>query len=112
MRNALRFPGCVAAIALLAGAAPVLAADKENCGKHISAKGSNKIEAVASLSAIRLWSQIAEKQNGPDYAMWHNAAKKRLKCSYAQKSEYILCFARGSPCKASGLAENTTPNTR
>lgn len=108
MIDGLKLSCCAAMIALLAGISlssgpePALAGEERTCGKFLAVKGfPNKTETVASLSAVRLWTDAAQKTNGPEYAMWHNAGRKELKCVFVQKSEYMMCFAKGLPCKAS-----------
>jgi hypothetical protein len=70
------------------------------CHRRVVAKGfPNKIETVASLSAMRIWSETAKDRHGSDYAMWHNAGGRSLRCSAVQNSKYIMCVAIGRPCK-------------
>lgn len=99
---------CAAAalIALAAAPSPTQAADatgpQSQCQRRMMAKGfPNRIETVASLSAIRIWTQMAKDKHGAEFAMWHNADGKALKCSPVKNSDYIACFATGRPCKAS-----------
>jgi len=73
---------------------------EDGCYKKIGIKGRpHKLNTVASLSAVRLWSEAANK-HGPKYAMWHNAANSSIKCQKLPRSEYFSCFASGKPCPA------------
>ncbi len=100
-RGTLIFFGSMTALVLLAGPTPGFAEDKKACGKQIAVKGfPHTFKSVASLSAVRAWSQTAEERDGADYAMWHNASRQELKCNFIEKSKYIMCFAKGYPCKA------------
>lgn len=73
---------------------------EDGCYKNIDIKGHpHKLSAVASLSAIRQWSQAATK-HGENYAMWHNASGSRLKCEKLPRSDYYSCFASAKPCPA------------
>ncbi|MGI9387869.1 MAG: hypothetical protein ACR2OX_10605 [Methyloligellaceae bacterium] len=108
MKDGMKLCCCAAVIAAIAGIAAyswtesLLANEKRVCGKYAVVKGfPNKVKTVASLSAVRLWTEAAQKKSGPEYAMWHNASRKELKCIFVQNSEYIMCFAKGTPCKAS-----------
>lgn len=87
--------------------------EPNNCEKKLGAKGfPNKIHSVASLNAIRVWVQMAEEKYGPDYSMWHNASKTSLKCEKLKNSDFIGCFAKGTPCKAAPKADKTAANNR
>lgn len=76
------------------------APDGDGCYKKIGIKGRpHKLNTVASLSAVRQWSQAANK-HGEQYAMWHNAANSSIKCEKLPRSDYYACFASGKPCPA------------
>lgn len=116
-RQTLRFLPCVVAMAVAAGLAPAHADDGQvTCERRVVAKGfPNRIETVASLSAVRIWSETAKDRHGPDYAMWHNAGGRSLRCSPVQSSNYIMCVAIGRPCRMhadKAKADKTAQHTR
>lgn len=72
--------------------------DEKGCYKNLGMQGRpHRISTIASLSAVRLWSEAAKKY-GEDYAMWHNAAGSGVKCKKLPRSDYYSCFASGKPC--------------
>lgn len=71
------------------------------CQKKVGTAGRpHKLNTVASLSAVRAWSQRAMK-HGENYSMWHNAEGASIKCEKLPRSDYYKCFASGKPCKGS-----------
>ena len=95
----------VIAVMAMASAPAVRAAEitgsVTKCHRLIAAKGfPNQTETMARMSAIRLWTQAAEKGYGAQYAMWHNAERQNLRCHQVQESHYVMCFAKGRPCLA------------
>ena len=97
-RNALAAAMLAAAIAVAAHQ-PAAQADESACERRIVAKGfPNKIEAVAGMSAVKLWIEMVRAEHGSDYAMWHNAGSASLRCNLMKDSEYRMCVAMGRPC--------------
>lgn len=95
-----------AATAKAANAVP----GKDGCYKKIGVKGRpHKLNTVASLSAVRQWSEAAKK-HGDKYAMWHNASGSNVKCEKLPRSDYYSCFAAGKPCPASSFAGTKKPD--
>lgn len=45
------------------------------------------------------WTEMATKY-GEEYTMWHNAKSKSINCKKLPRSEFLLCFAKGRPCRA------------
>lgn len=83
---------------------------KDGCYKKIGVKGRpHKLNTVASLSAVRLWSEKAKK-HGEKYAMWHNALGSNIKCEKLPRSDYYSCFAAGKPCPSSDVADAKKSN--
>ena len=77
------------------------------CRKGIKRAGTpNKLSVVASLSAVRNWTQAAMK-HGDTYAMWHNAQSSGVKCEKFDRSDYFMCIASGKPCRAESLDQVT-----
>jgi len=73
---------------------------EDGCYKKIGIKGRpHKLNTIASLSAVRQWSQAATK-HGETFAMWHNASNGTIKCEKLPRSDYYSCFASGKPCPA------------
>lgn len=73
---------------------------EDGCYKKVGVKGRpHKLNTVASLSAVRQWSESAKK-HGENYAMWHNASGSSIKCEKLPRSDYYSCFASGKPCPA------------
>ena len=80
---------------------------EDGCYKIISAKGRpHKLNTVASLSAVRQWSQTATK-HGDSFAMWHNASGGTVKCEKLPRSDYYSCYASGKPCPSRSIPANT-----
>lgn len=80
---------------------------EDGCYKKIAIKGRpHKLNTVASLSAIRQWSQAATK-HGEAFAMWHNASSGTVKCEKLPRSDYYSCFASGKPCPSRSIPANT-----
>ena len=81
------------------------------CQKKIGNKGRpHKLNMVASLGAVRAWTEMAMKY-GEEYTMWHNAKNKSIKCKKMPRSDFFVCFATGKPCRAATTgktAENKT----
>lgn len=77
------------------------------CHKGIKGTGlPNKLSTIASLSAIRLWTQVAMK-HGENYSMWHNAKSAGVKCEKIKNSDFYRCIASGKPCRAVSLDQAT-----
>ena len=99
--------GVISAIVLVAFCAasgPAGAADVDDtCRKRLVTKGfPNRIQKVAGLTAIRIWSETAKATHGADFSMWHNADGSFLKCGLSGRSkDYYSCVASGRPCLAS-----------
>jgi len=75
----------------------------ELCRKGIKRSGlPSKMSMVASLSAVRHWTQAAMK-HGDNYSMWHNAQSSGVKCEKFANSDYYRCTASGKPCRAVSL---------
>lgn len=92
-------------LALIPVSTPASAADKSEeearCEKGISAKGyPHLIKSIATLSALRTWSQRANSKHGSEYSMWHNADTQTMKCEQKENSDFYVCIAGGKPCKA------------
>ena len=80
------------------------------CHKKISIKGRpHRISSVASLSAVRMWSQTAMK-HGDSYSMWHNAKAAKVSCEKLPRSDYFACYAEGKPCRNSNTQASATNN--
>ena len=92
-------------LALIPVSTPASAADKSEeearCERKVSGKGyPNLIKSIASLSALRSWSQRANNMHGADYSMWHNAEGQDMDCEQKANSDFYVCIASGKPCKA------------
>lgn len=73
---------------------------EDGCHKKIGMQGRpHKLNTLASLSAVREWSQAAAK-HGETFSMWHNAGGSSVKCKKLPRSDYYSCFASGKPCPA------------
>lgn len=83
----------------LASEANPKAENTVTCHKTLTVNGlPHKLNVVASLGAVRAWSERAKKY-GEEYAMWHNAKGANIKCKKFPRSEYHMCFAAGKPCR-------------
>ncbi len=79
-------------------AAPVGEAAPE-CQKKVGVSGRpHRLNTVASLGAVRAWTQMAMKY-GEQYSMWHNAQSPGIKCKKLPRSDYYVCHATGKPCR-------------
>jgi len=79
----------------------------ELCHKGIKRTGTpSKLSVVASLAAVRQWTQAAMK-HGDNYSMWHNAQNSGVKCEKFENSDYYKCIASGKPCRAATLDQAT-----
>jgi len=86
---------------------------EQRCEKNVASQGHpNAISAVASLNAVRAWIEFTMARFGADYAMWHNAAGKAVKCQRLPNSSQIKCIARARPCNAYSSAAASKPLTR
>ena len=74
--------------------------DVPMCQKKVGVSGRpHKLNTVASLGAVRAWTQQAMKY-GEEFSMWHNAKSSSVKCKKLDRSDYYVCFATGKPCRA------------
>jgi hypothetical protein len=112
-------------LVMLAGPRAAMAAEIQNikpnsavagedapvCHNKFGIKGHpHKLDTIARLSAVSAWTEMAIKY-GEEYTMWHNAKGKSIKCKKLPRSEFLLCFAKGRPCRAiitGKTAENKT----
>jgi hypothetical protein len=70
----------------------------------------HKIDAIARLAAVRAWSLEAKKY-GEEYTMWHNAKSQSIRCDKLARSDYIMCFASGKPCRAAHTSKTASHQT-
>lgn len=97
---------------VMPGAAAQAGEEAPACQKKVSTKGRpHKINKLARLAAMRAWTEMAIKY-GEEYTMWHNAKNPNIKCKKLPRSEFIECFAKGKPCRAthSGKAASSKTN--
>ena len=81
------------------------------CQKKVGVKGRpHKLNTVASLGAVRAWTQKAMKY-GEQYSMWHNAKSQGIKCKKLPRSDYFVCFATGKPCRAANDGKTASNKT-
>ena len=74
------------------------------CHKKFGVKGRpHRISSVATLNAIRAWSDHAKKL-GKEYAMWSEVENGAIKCEKLKRSDYYLCFVSGKPCRAKSVS--------
>lgn len=103
-----RISAYIATITLLALTpllTPASATDKSEpealCKKGVAAKGyPDLIKSIASLSALRSWSQTVNNKHGSNYSMWHNAKSQAMECEQKENSDFFVCIVSGKPCKA------------
>ena len=81
------------------------------CQKKVSIKGRpHKLNTVASIGAMRAWTQVAKKY-GEEYTMWHNAKNPSIKCEKLPRSDFFVCFATGKPCRAATTSKKAGNKT-
>ncbi len=84
-------------------------AKQELCKKTMKLKGApNLMESVAHMRAIIIWSENVSKKYNGDYAQWHNAQNKSVKCKKSPGSAYYYCDLTATPC-LSKTTENSSP---
>lgn len=80
------------------------------CYKKFGVKGRpHRISSVATLTAVRAWSEQAKK-HGKEYAMWNEAENGTIKCEKLKRSDYYVCFASGKPCRAKSFSAAGSKN--
>ena len=112
LRSNIIFP--LLLLVMLVGSSAVMAAEPQDakpvaaeageetplCQKKVGIKGRpHKLNMVASLGAVRAWTEMAMKY-GEEYTMWHNAENQIIKCDKLPRSDFFVCFASGKPCRA------------
>lgn len=70
----------------------------------------NTLDVVASLNAIRAWSEAARRL-GEDYGTWHKAKAKSVSCEKKGSAGFYVCVASGKPCLNKLAAENSAPGS-
>ncbi len=94
------------------GATAQVGEEAPACQKKVSTKGRpHKINMVASLAAVRAWTQMAMKY-GEEYTMWHNAESQSIKCNKLARSESFVCFASGKPCRTAHSDKTASSKTK
>lgn len=69
------------------------------CEKPVKQRGpGNLIESVAELQTIIAWSKTVTVRFNDNWAHWHNAKAKRVKCTRTGASQYYYCELSASPC--------------
>ncbi len=70
----------------------------------------NRIQIMASMSAIVSWIKRANKAYGTEFGDWHRAQTSKTKCNKIAGSDYYICMAEGKPCKKSNKETTPTKN--
>ncbi|GJM04001.1 MAG: hypothetical protein DHS20C08_25020 [Rhodomicrobium sp.] len=69
------------------------------CKKPIKISGpANQIQSMAELQTIIIWTEKVADKFSTNYAHWHNAKNKRIKCKRSSGSRYFYCELSASPC--------------
>ena len=69
------------------------------CQKPVKTPGpGDTLSTVAKLKTIIIWSDKVKKKYGEDFAQWHKAKSKKVKCNKKQGSNYYYCELRAIPC--------------
>ena len=69
------------------------------CQKPIKTRGpGDTLSKVAKLKTIILWSEKVTQKHGEDFAQWHKAKSKKVKCNKKEGSSYYYCDLRAIPC--------------
>ncbi len=86
------------------------------CQKPVKTRGpGDTLSKVAKLKTIILWSETVTQKHGEDFAHWHKAKAKKIKCNKKQGSSYYYCDLRAIPCtykKKEQEAEQDEPKTK
>jgi hypothetical protein len=79
--------------------------EQTRCKKPIKINGpANQIKSMAELQTIILWTESVADRFSTNYAHWHNAKSKRIKCKRSSGSRYFYCELTASPCISMELA--------
>jgi len=69
------------------------------CQKSIKTPGpGNVLSSIAQLKTIIIWSDIVTTKYGKEYAHWHQAKNKNIKCKKSEGSRYHYCEINAMPC--------------
>lgn len=69
------------------------------CQKPVKTPGpGDTLSTVAKLKTIIIWSEKVKNKYGEDYAQWHKANGKKVKCNKKSGSNYYYCELRAIPC--------------
>ncbi len=58
----------------------------------------NILESIANMRTIIQWSEQVKKKFNEDFAQWHNAKSKSIKCTKPGSSQYYICTLTAIPC--------------
>lgn len=58
----------------------------------------NILESIANMRTIIQWSEQVKKKFDEEYAQWHNAKSKSIKCKKEGGSQYYTCTLTAIPC--------------
>lgn len=58
----------------------------------------NILESIAHMRTIIQWSNRVKKKYDEDFAQWHNAQSKSVKCKKEGSSQYFTCSLTAIPC--------------
>lgn len=79
------------------------------CQKPVKTPGpGDTLSTVAKLKTIIIWSDKVKKKYGEDFAQWHRAKSKKVKCNKKQGSNYYYCELRAIPCTYKEKEEEET----
>ncbi len=58
----------------------------------------NILESIAHMRTIIQWSDRVKKKYEEEFAHWHNAQSKSVKCKKEGSSQYFTCTLTAIPC--------------
>ena len=88
-------------------------AKEVNCQKPLKIKGpANQIQSMAELQTIIIWTEKVTEKFTKNYAQWHNAKQKKIKCRRSSGSRYYYCELSAMPCKSTDLADYKKQETQ
>lgn len=78
------------------------------CLKPVKRTGpANLSQSFANMKAIVFWTEMVRKKHGKEYAIWHYAKKKSVRCKKGKSSQYFYCDVAATPCAPKTSEEET-----
>lgn len=72
----------------------------------------NILESIANMRTIIQWSEQVKKKFDEEYAQWHNAKSKSIKCKKEGSSQYYTCTLTAIPCARKEIKPESKTETK